>query len=115
MFPEQSLIGIINHLLSRQPSLRDTLKPHAGKAARIDLGLAQFNLTVAADGLLQAAVSEPNVTITMQPANVPRMLSDMDHTFPYVTISGDADFAHDLRACQYAAVGSGRRARALGG
>jgi len=96
MFPEQSLIDIINHLLSRQPSLRDTLKPHAGKAARIDLRLAQFNLTVAADGLLQAAVSEPNVTITIQPANVPRMLSDMDHTFSYVTISGDADFARTI-------------------
>ncbi|MFM7633435.1 MAG: SCP2 domain-containing protein [Betaproteobacteria bacterium] len=96
MFPEQSLIGGINHLLSRQPSLRDTLKPHAGKAARIDLGLAQLNLTVATDGLLQAAVSEPNVTITIQPANVPRMLSDMDRAFSYVTISGDADFARTI-------------------
>lgn len=96
MFPEQSLIGVINHLLSRQPSLRDTLKPHAGKAARIDLGLAQLNLTVATDGLLQAAVSEPNVTITIQPANVPRMLSDMDRAFSYVTISGDADFARTI-------------------
>ena len=96
MFPEQSLIGVINHLLSRQPSLRDTLKPHAGRAARIDLGLAQLNLTVAADGLLQAAVSEPNVTITIQPANVPRMLSDMDRAFSYVTISGDADFARTI-------------------
>ena len=96
MVPERSLIGVINHVLLRQPSLRGTLKLHAGKTACIDLGLIQFQLAVAADGLLQAAVSEPNVTITIQPANVPRMLSDRDRAFSYVTISGDADFARTI-------------------
>lgn len=93
MLPERSLIGVINHLLSRQPSLRDKLRLHAGKVACFDLSPIQFKLSVATDGLLQPAVSESNVTIAIQPANVPRMLSNMDRAFSYVTISGDADFA----------------------
>lgn len=93
MLPERSLIGVINHLLSRQPSLRDKLRLHAGKVAYFDLSPIQFKLSVATDGLLQPAVSESNVTIAIQPANVPRMLSNMDRAFSYVTISGDADFA----------------------
>lgn len=93
MLPERSLIGVINHLLSRQPSLRDKLRLHAGKVACFDLSPIQFKLSVATDGLLQPAVSESNVTIAIQPANVPRMLSDMDRAFSYVKISGDADFA----------------------
>ena len=93
MFPERSLIATINHVLARQPALRDKLRIHAGKAACIDVGLTQLDLAIAADGLLQLAASEPNVTITIQPSNLPRMLSDMDRAFSYVTISGDADFA----------------------
>jgi ubiquinone biosynthesis protein UbiJ len=93
MFPERSLIAAINHVLARQPALRDKLRIHAGKAACIDVGLTRLDLAIAADGLLQLAASEPNVTITIQPSNLPRMLSDMDRAFSYVTISGDADFA----------------------
>jgi ubiquinone biosynthesis protein UbiJ len=93
MFPERSLIAAINHVLARQPALRDKLRIHAGKAACIDVGLTRLDLAIAADGFLQLADSEPNVTITIQPSNLPRMLSDMDRAFSYVTISGDADFA----------------------
>lgn len=93
VFPQRSLIAAINHVLARQPALRDKLRTHAGKAAFIDIGVARLDLAIAADGLLQLAAVEPNVTITIQPANLPRMLGDMDRAFSYVTISGDADFA----------------------
>ena len=83
-------------MLARQPALRDKLRTHAGKAACIDIGVARLDLAIAADGLLQLAASEPNVTITIQPTNLPRMLSDMDRAFSYVTISGDADFARTI-------------------
>jgi ubiquinone biosynthesis protein UbiJ len=96
VFPQRSLIAAINHVLARQPALRDKLRTHAGKAACIDIGVARLDLAIAADGLLQLAASEPNVTITIQPANLPRMLSDMDRAFSYVTISGDADFARTI-------------------
>ena len=92
-FPDRLLIAAINHVLARQPALREKLRLHAPKAACIDVGLTRLNLAIAADGLLQPASSEPNVTITIQPSNLPRMLSDMDRAFSYVTISGDADFA----------------------
>jgi len=94
--PERPIAAAVNHLLSHQPSLRDKLRLHAGKTACIDMGVTLFKLSIAADGLLQSAVSEPNVTITIQPSNLPRMLSDMDRAFSYVTISGDADFARTI-------------------
>lgn len=94
--PERSIAAAVNHLLSHQPSLRDKLRSHADKAACIDMGVTRINLSIAADGYLQSTASEPNVTITIQPSNLPRMLSDMDRAFSYVTISGDADFARTI-------------------
>lgn len=84
----------INHLLSRQPALCRRLAVHAGKTACIDTGIMTLNLSVAADGLLQSATDEkPNVTIRLKPADVPRMLAEMERAFSYVAIEGDADFA----------------------
>jgi ubiquinone biosynthesis protein UbiJ len=94
--PERPIAAAVNHLLSRQPSLRDKLRLYAGKTACIDMGVMRLDLAISADGLLQLATSEPNVTIAIQPANLPRMLSDMDRAFSYVTISGDADFARTI-------------------
>lgn len=84
----------INHLLSRQPALCRRLAAHAGKTACIETGIMTLNLSVAADGLLQSAADEkPNVTIRIKPADVPRMLAEMERAFSYVAIEGDADFA----------------------
>lgn len=93
---ERPLAATLNHLLSRQPRLRDTLAAHAGKAARIDAGVMQLNLAVAADGLLQASDAAPAVTITLQPGDLPRILADMQRAFSYVHISGDAEFARAI-------------------
>jgi ubiquinone biosynthesis protein UbiJ len=86
----------LNHLLSRQPSLREKLSSHAGKVARVDAGVMQLNIAVASDGLLQAADAEPNVTITINPAELPQILANMDRAFSYVSISGDADLARTI-------------------
>lgn len=94
--PERPITAVLNHLLSRQPQLLDQLSLHAGKVARIDMGLMRLNLAVARDGLWQAATSEPNVTIQIQPANLPRIWSDMARAFSYVTIHGDAEFARTI-------------------
>ena len=84
----------INHLLSRQPALCRRLAAHAGKTACIDTGFMTLNLSVAADGLLQSATDKkPNVTIRLKPADLPRMLAEMERAFSYVAIEGDADFA----------------------
>ncbi len=94
MSPERPVAAALNHLLSRQPQLREILSAHAGKSARIALGNVQLDLKVAADGLLQAAAGdEPNVTIRIKPTDLPQILSNMDRAFSYVSLSGDAEFA----------------------
>ncbi len=87
----------LNHLLSRQPALRDKLSAHAGKSACIDTGVMLLTWSVGADGLLQAADSaEPNVSIRVDPADLPQLLANRDRAFSYVNISGDADFARTI-------------------
>ena len=94
MSPERPLAAALNHLLSRQPQLREVLSAHAGKSARIALGTVQLELMVATDGLLQAAMGdEPNVTIRIKAADLPQILANMDRAFSYVSLSGDAEFA----------------------
>ena len=96
MLPERSLTAAINHLLSRQPVLRHKLSMHAGKVARIDVGFIQLSLAVASDGLLESANAEPSVTITIKPADLPQILTNIDRAFSYVSISGDADLARTI-------------------
>ena len=94
MTPTTSLAATINHLLSRQPALRETLISHAGKTAKIDTGLFNFCLHVAADGLLEAGSDDNvNVTIRIKAADLPQILANKERAFSYVTIEGDADFA----------------------
>lgn len=94
---ERPIAATLNHLLSRQPALRDKLAAHAGKAASIDAGAVQLRLAVAADGLLQpAADAAANVSIRIDPANLPQLLTNRDRAFSYVNISGDADFARTI-------------------
>ena len=94
MNPERPISAVLNHLLSRQPPLREILLSHAGKTACIAVGAFQLDLAIGQDGLLQAASNtEPDVTILIKPADVPQILSNMDRAFSYVSLSGDAEFA----------------------
>ena len=101
--------AVLNHLLSRQPALAAKLAAHAGKIAAIDAGVLQLILRVGADGLLQDAASvsaaasdgegasrAANVTIRVNPADLPQILADMSRAFAYVNISGDAEFAKTI-------------------
>ncbi len=91
------IAAVLNHLLSRQPALAATLAAHAGKVAAIDAGLMQLALRVGADGLLEdAALATANVTIRINPADLPQILADMSRAFAYVNISGDAEFAKTI-------------------
>ena len=92
--PERPLAAALNHLLSRQPPLREVLLAHAGKTACIAAGTFRLELAIAPDGLLQTATStEPDVTIRIKPADLPQILSNMDRAFSYVSLSGDAELA----------------------
>jgi ubiquinone biosynthesis protein UbiJ len=94
---ERPIIAVINHLLSRQPVLCDKLRPHAAEVACLEVGAIQLKLAVAADGLFQPAeYAEPNVTIRIKLADLPQVMMNMEKSFSYVTISGDADFARTI-------------------
>ncbi len=94
---ERPLSAALNHLLSRQPALRDKLVAHAGKCARIDAGVVQLQLAVASDGLLEAATDAgASVTIRINPADLPQLLANRERAFSYVHISGDADLARTI-------------------
>lgn len=94
---EHPIAAVINHLLSRQPALREKLRAHAGEMACIETGALQLKLMVTADGLLQSDITaEPTVTLRIKPADIPQVIADIEKAFSYVTISGDADFARTL-------------------
>ncbi len=94
---DRPFAATLNHLLSRQPSLRDKLAAHAGKLARIDAGGLRLQLAVAADGLLQPAHdANASVTIRIGAADLPQILANRERAFSYVTLSGDADFARTI-------------------
>ncbi len=98
------VIATLNHLLSRQPALAAKLAAHAGKVAAIDAGVMALALRVGADGLLQDAAAgdadsakvPANVTIRVNPADLPQILADMSRAFAFVNISGDAEFAKTI-------------------
>lgn len=106
------VVATLNHLLSRQPALAAKLAAHSGKVAAIDAGVMQLALQVGADGLLQDAATNAsnassassasneagaaNVTIRINPADLPQILADMSRAFAYVNISGDAEFAKTI-------------------
>jgi ubiquinone biosynthesis protein UbiJ len=46
--------------------------------------------------LLESANTEPSVTITIKPADLPQILANIDRAFSYVSISGDADLARTI-------------------
>lgn len=94
---ESPLIAVINHLLSRQPALRAMLEGHAGKHAMIDAGWLKLTLQVAADGLLAVpADAAPNVTISVNPADISQIVANPERAISYVHISGDAEFARAI-------------------
>ncbi len=94
---ERALRAVLNHLLSRQPGLRDRLVAHAGKVARIDAGGIPLQLAIGADGLLEtAADAQASVTIRVNAADLPQLLANRERAFSYVHISGDADLARTI-------------------
>lgn len=89
-------IAAINHLLAQEPWAQSKLMAHSGKTACIDVGLAQWRLTVSGDGLLQQADANAvaAVTLHLQCADLPLIVANRERAVSYVRIEGDADFAN---------------------
>ena len=101
-----AVIAVLNHLLSRQPSLAAALATHAGKSAQIDAGVVVLQAQVAADGLLQPVAAPEsgqgatsvaaNVTISVAPADLPLVVANPERAASYAKISGDAELARTI-------------------
>lgn len=64
----------LNHLLRQTPGAAEALARHAGAGVRFDLGLAAFDLRIAADGYFsEAAVETPAAVIRPTPALAARL------------------------------------------
>ena len=93
-----SFSAAANHLLAQESWARDKLARHAGKVACFDAGVTAVRVTVAADGMLQAATDDQpvNVTIRARLSDLPLIAQNRERAFSYVRIEGDADFANTI-------------------
>ncbi len=93
-------LAAINHLLAQEAWARAALARHAGKEARIDTGVLELRMHVAADGMLEASRNEDGgpagVTIRVKLADLPLIAQDRSRALSYVKIEGDAEFANTI-------------------
>jgi ubiquinone biosynthesis protein UbiJ len=92
------LVPVINHLLSQEAWARAKLAPHAGKVACLELGALAPRLAITADGMVDTAIADApvNVTIRVALSDLPLLMQNREHAFSYVKIDGDADFANSI-------------------
>jgi len=92
------LVPALNHLLAQEPWAKRQLTPHAGKIACLDLSPLLIRLQISAEGLLDPADSDAvaNVTIRINPADLPVIMQDKQRAISYVKLEGDADLAQTL-------------------
>jgi ubiquinone biosynthesis protein UbiJ len=92
-------IAFVNHLLAAEPWARDKLAPFAGKRVRVKaLPLPDLAFAVTAEGILEAAAEgEPDLTVTLSPADLPRLLQGDDAVVRSIGFTGDAELAAALQ------------------
>ncbi len=94
----QLLVPALNHLIAQEPWASTQLQQHAGKVACLDLSGKTLRVQITAPGYLQAAPDElgANVTIRINPADLPLIWQDRERAVAYVKLEGDADLAQTL-------------------
>ncbi|HUL67931.1 MAG TPA: SCP2 sterol-binding domain-containing protein [Burkholderiaceae bacterium] len=95
-FASQAAVTLLNHLLAREAWARAQLAPFAGRRARVEAFPFVLLLGVAAGGRFEVGSGEPNVTITVDGAQLPALLFDPQALLRNVRLSGDAEFARAL-------------------
>ncbi|PRC93805.1 ubiquinone biosynthesis accessory factor UbiJ [Solimicrobium silvestre] len=92
------LLPALNHLLAQEPWASQKLQLHAGKIACIDMSMFSLRVKVTAQGYLESAPEDAtaNVTIHVNPADVPLILQDKERAVSYVKLEGDADLAQTI-------------------
>ena len=92
------LLPALNHLLAQESWATQQLQSHAGKIACIDLSVLVLRVQITGQGLLEAAATDAsaNVTIRINPADLPVIMQDKQRAISYVKLEGDADLAQTL-------------------
>lgn len=92
-----SAIAGLNHLLADAPWARERLAPFTGRVAVLRLKPLEVALGVDEDGYFnEAATTEPDVSLDLPLASLPKALGGVDALMADIRISGNADFADAL-------------------
>jgi len=96
---ELPVIAFVNHLLDAEPWAREKLAPFAGKRVRVKaLPLPDLALAVSAEGKLEPAPElDPDLTVTLSPADLPRLIQGDDTILRSINFAGDAELAAALQ------------------
>jgi ubiquinone biosynthesis protein UbiJ len=96
---ELPAIAFVNHLLETEPWAREKLAPFAGKRVHVKAPpLPDLAFAVSAEGRLEPAPElDPDLTVTLSPADLPRLLAGDDAVIRSIAFSGDAELAAALQ------------------
>jgi ubiquinone biosynthesis protein UbiJ len=89
-------VRVLNRLLEREGSARETLRSYAGRTARFELPPFSILLGIDDDGRFRTSGGTPAVTITVAATSVPAAVFDPAALMRNVKLDGDADFAQTL-------------------
>ncbi|MFN9028697.1 MAG: SCP2 domain-containing protein [Betaproteobacteria bacterium] len=95
-FAASAVIRALNHLAERESWARATLKPFAGRSAQFEAPPFLLVLGIDAEGRFAPAGGAPDVTVSIDPLQVPAALLDPKAMMRNVRLSGDAEFAQAL-------------------
>jgi ubiquinone biosynthesis accessory factor UbiJ len=89
-------VRVLNRLLERETSAREQLMLYAGRTAKFEVPPFSILLGIESDGRFRVAGGTPDVSITVDPTQVPAALFDPSALLRNVRLAGDADFAQTL-------------------
>jgi len=96
---ELPVLAFVNHLLGAEPWAREKLAPFAGKRVRVKAPpLPDLAFAVSAGGKLEPAPElDPDLTVTLSPADLPRLIRGDDAVLRSINFAGDAELAAALQ------------------
>ncbi len=96
---ELPVIAFVNHLLDAEPWAREKLAPFAAKRVQVKAPpLPDLAFAVSAEGRLESAgEGAPDLTVTLSPADLPRLLAGDDTVLRSIGFTGDAELAAALQ------------------
>src|SRR5271165_4403108 len=86
-----------NGALEREHWARARLAAHAGRAVRVQIGLASQGFAIDADGWLHASEAAPDLKLTIPVLRLPALLAQPERWRDWVAAEGDAALAATLR------------------